>query len=517
MSNRVYIPSPQQAKAIRWVVESRGNASMIAVAGAGKTTTIIEMAKRAKGSVAIAAFNTRIAADVKEKVAKAGLVDRVEAGTFHSFGFRAWRKVAPNVRVLKKNGEKLKLLVQDMGVPEWCRAFAMDAAAMAKNDGIGWCCDIEDYQTWLDMVTHHDLQESLASEPGGPVADEMVEEGLEWALRLLRRSNDVGRQMIDFGDMLYLPLLYEARIWQHSWVFVDEAQDSNAVRRGLAKRMLRPDGRAVFVGDPRQAINGFAGADNNAMEIIAQEFRTAELPLTVTYRCPRAVVREAQAIVSHITTADSAPEGRVMKEEFCDFIKRDDLQPTDAVLCRNTKPLVQTAYSLIKRGIGCRIEGKDIGNGLLAMANRWKVRNLQTLKDKLQEFCEKQTEKLLAEKKESQAEALADKVESLVYIIESLSPQATPNDLRERIAGMFGDSDEVGAKPLLTLSTVHRSKGREWPRVFLLGRDAFMPSKYARQPWQLEQEDNLIYVALTRVMETLVYVGAPPNRSEKNV
>lgn len=36
-----------------------------------------------------------------------------------------------------------------------------------------------------------------------------------------------------------------------------------------------------------------------------------------------------------------------------------------------------------------------------------------------------------------------------------------------------------------------------------------------RQKWQQEQEDNLVYVALTRAEQELVYVSAPPTSGEK--
>jgi superfamily I DNA/RNA helicase len=33
-----------------------------------------------------------------------------------------------------------------------------------------------------------------------------------------------------------------------------------------------------------------------------------------------------------------------------------------------------------------------------------------------------------------------------------------------------------------------------------------MPSKYARQDWQMEQERNLMYVAYTRALEELYFI-----------
>jgi superfamily I DNA/RNA helicase len=58
---------------------------------------------------------------------------------------------------------------------------------------------------------------------------------------------------------------------------------------------------------------------------------------------------------------------------------------------------------------------------------------------------------------------------------------------------------------LVTLCTYHRSKGREWPRVFLIEHASRCPSPYAKQPWQKEQEQHLAYVAITRAQQTLAY------------
>jgi ATP-dependent exoDNAse (exonuclease V) beta subunit len=44
----------------------------------------------------------------------------------------------------------------------------------------------------------------------------------------------------------------------------------------------------------------------------------------------------------------------------------------------------------------------------------------------------------------------------------------------------------------------------------ILGREQFMPSQWARQEWQQDQETNLIYVAVTRAQETLVEIVNVP-------
>jgi len=65
----------------------------------------------------------------------------------------------------------------------------------------------------------------------------------------------------------------------------------------------------------------------------------------------------------------------------------------------------------------------------------------------------------------------------------------------------------------LRLCTVHRSKGREWDRVFLVGRNQYMPSKYAKKEWEFKQEENLMYVAVTRAKKELVEVEVPVKKS----
>ena len=72
------------------------------------------------------------------------------------------------------------------------------------------------------------------------------------------------------------------------------------------------------------------------------------------------------------------------------------------------------------------------------------------------------------------------------------------------INSIFGDN--VTSVSVL-LSTIHKSKGREWNKVFYLQTGS---SKFARQQWEFEQEANLCYVAITRAKRDLFYVEMPP-------
>src|SRR4029077_17901695 len=118
-------------------------------------------------------------------------------------------------------------------------------------------------------------------------------------------------------------------------------------RRALVRKFLKPDGRMVVVGDDRQAIMGFAGASADAMDDLIKELQPTILPLTVTWRCPKAVVAEAQKLVPDILAADNAAVGKILMQAEL----TEQLEKTDAILCRNTAPLVTTAYGLIRRKV----------------------------------------------------------------------------------------------------------------------------------------------------------------------
>ena len=500
--------SPQQENVFDFAKNGKGSAIIEAVAGSGKTTTLVELVTRLSGSVAFCAYNKAIATEIGSRLENRVDKTKVKSGTFHSFGFQAWRRVAPNVRLESK---KLNLLIEELGFSKEYHVFASKAVSLAKQWGIGALCAFEDMQQWNLLVERFDLTDSLEKEfkdVEDVDFDAVVEQALAFSIQLLKKSVSVSKDIIDFDDMIYLPVLRNVNMWQNDWVLIDEAQDTNPVRLALAKKMLKVGGRLVAVGDPCQAIYGFAGADSESLNKIAKEFNATRIPLTVTYRCPKAVVNHARQWVSHIEAHESAPEGSVttMKEE--DFIKlgADKLRTEDAIICRNTAPLVSLAFGLIRRRIACHVEGRDIGAGLIALAKRWKVKTVATLRDRLEDYMAKQKEKFLAKGEEEKAASLQDKVDTLIVIIDTLKPTDSVDEVINVILSLFGDTPEGQNAKSLTLCTAHKSKGREWHRVYLYGRNKYMPSKFARQDWQVVQENNLIYVAVTRSKSELIEV-----------
>jgi len=510
-----FVPSEAQENYFNFIRTGTGNAILEAVAGAGKTTTILEGMAHMTGRVWFGVYNKKMAVEIKGKIMRHPQL-RERAGlysaTFHSAGYSALRFAFGKRYALEVNDKKVIRILREMAatVPASRPSMSIDeyigaavaCVGMAKNRGIGPVTPDTD-QNWEAMIENYDLSRSLKE--GGDIG-----KLIDISREALKRSND-NLDVIDYDDMVYLPLVRKLKMLKHEWVMVDEAQDTNPTRRALARELLAPGGRFVAVGDPRQAIFGFTGADNDSLETLAETFDCVRLPLTVTYRCPQAVVREAQKIVSHITAHESAPEGifrTVDERQFTDEIAgwdRHDYSET-AVLCRLNAPLVSLCFSMIRANIPAKIEGREIAAGLVSLATRWKSPALDDLEESLEAYRDREMAKAARKENASRAQKIEDEYETMMVLIQNTRASGgfTTADLVRTIEGLFGDG--VSNTGIVTLCSAHKSKGMEWKKVYLYGRNAYMPSKWARKDWEAQQESNLIYVALTRAMHELVEV-----------
>jgi len=318
--------------------------------------------------------------------------------------------------------------------------------------------------------------------------------------------------IIDFGDMLWLPWVWGLQPRMYDWVFVDECQDLNRAQLEMVLKLrMRPMvnehgpliyGRMIFVGDPRQAIYGFSGADAASYTNIRERTGATEFPLSVSYRCPVLVVREAQAIVPTIQPRPNAPLGTVR------YISETDLytqvQERDLLLCRMTAPLIATCLDLIRQKVPARVRGKDIGKMLVKTVKIVSERQwfkFEEFPTHLHEYTEEQVNKLKKrDDQESAIERLYDIDAALFACFEGLGGRDVL-EFCEGIQFLFSDD-----RPGVWLSTVHKAKGLEASRVFILRPDKLPLVWRGQQAWETEQEMNLKYVAITRALEELVYV-----------
>lgn len=497
--------STYQENIFDWVENGKGNALVQARAGSGKTYTALHSMGHMKGDVISMTLNKKNAVELQEKIQRMGLVNS-KGSTFHAEGFANYRKAQRNVKL---NNSKVYFITEKYTQkPDEmsARSFIVKLVSLAKLAGFGidGLPEISDTKAWMDLVAHHDI--SLDS-------DLSYEEAIEIAKDVLRDSNREYRE-VDFDDMIYLPLLNNLPLRQYDWVIIDEAQDTSAVRKIMAERILKPGGRFLAIGDEAQAIYGFTGAENDSMDILKENFKCEEFPLPVCYRCGTSIIAEAQKIVPDIMACEGAPVGLIRNEKYEDFTKKSaeyGLSKKDGIICRNNAPLVSLAFALIRQGIGCRIEGRDIGKNLITLCNKWKVNDLATFTNRLVKFFEREFEKA----NKAKMQVLEDKMETMIILIERCQSlgQHTVEALKNLINGMFSDADEQNVPNVVVLSSIHKAKGLEFDRCFILGMGQFQPSKYAVLPWMCRQELNLSYVAITRAQNELIHITDVPTRN----
>ena len=495
-------PSLQQAGFYDWVTNGSGSCVLEAVAGAGKTTTLIEGLKLMVGRIFFGAYNKKIAEEI---AARAGMRNGLEVSTMHAAGMRAWRKVAD--KFFKVDADKMRGIFraevgrinQDDLILE---GPVLQLVSLAKQAAVGVIHDVSDRGVWLNLIKHFNIE--CFDEVTGIDSTETI---IDISMHIFDVSAHRCTAVIDFDDMIWAPLAFNVSFDKYDWVLIDEAQDTNASRREMSLRMLKEvTGRLVAVGDRHQAIYGFTGADSDALDLIGNAVNATRLPLTTTFRCPKAVVAYSQQWVNHIQAAESAPEGIVRHAEIETL--HAEVKVGDAILCRFNAPLIKNVYSLIAKGIPARVEGREIGAGLKQLANRWKVKTIDALINKLDEYLDREVKKLEAKENNRAIEAVTDKVQCLRVIIERVIAKGAvtqPPQLAviAEIDAIFG-SDQDNAKPVVLLSSIHKSKGREWKKVVWLQTG---PSPFAKLDWEIVQENNLCYVAATRSMHELVLMS----------
>lgn len=492
------------------------NVVITAVAGSGKTTTLYGLTKRIATAyphknMLIAAFGKDIQLEMESR---AGHFPNVDILTFHGLG---WKAVCKAYGVSGKNlernyGEKIYWNGKDTLMGKY--GYTNDDInrfmpamkkwiSIAKQYAAGIDFDLFHLKSWIDLGASFEVFD-------------MIPQFID-VERLAKMSMDVlsicnkNKKLFDFDDMLYIPILDNLPLRQYDIVQVDEGQDTNPIQRKLIEKSLKSKGQLIAVGDPYQAIYHWRGANSDALDRIKKQFKCTPLPLHQSFRCPKSIVAEAQPYMPYITAWDKAKNGTVMHISYFDMFHM--IKPGEAVLCRYNKYLVTLAFQLIKNGTPAKVEGrKGVQETLNSLMRKWKISDLHEFYYKITEYEIQEREKYIKQRKFHLLDAFEDRIDVLIYLIDKTfeAGKNTVAGLKETIDYIF--TDKAGSKKLVILSSIHKAKGLEWEKVYILGKNQFMPSKYAKTKEQMRQENNLIGVSITRTSDTLVYVeGIPEN------
>lgn len=511
-------PSLYQRRVLEFVRSGTGNAVVRATAGAGKTTTLVQVAGILPSDLraCFLAFAKDAATELRSR-----LPARVHASTIHSLGRRAL------AAALGKRGVH-ELEIHTIKYTKLVRAALADLTPKAKTreergEWEEYLGKLVEYArlNHIDAANEHEIRDLAVRYNFTPPTDLDIETALH---ERLQRVLDAGLQHalerghIDFTDMLYVPEQVRLPLPRYDFVCVDEAQDYSAVALNLTMRLVDPElgGRLLFVGDPRQSIYGFAGADTDALERIITRANAAVLPLSISYRCPKSHVALAKQIAPETEARPDAPEGNLywIKDHALHKWAREG----DLILCRNNGPLVSTCLRLVRSGKRARVSGRDLAEDLLRHSRKAFRQGFNNHAARLDEYQERDIHHLRQRLKgRSHEETVIAEREDLFdcmrYLVKDLASDGALNQraLEERIRRTFGEDIDA-----ITLSTVHRAKGQEANRVFILYPE-LMPASYANTPEAIRGEECVQFVALTRAKRDLVFVERPPREDRSQL
>lgn len=500
-------PSKYQQEIFDFVLHGAGNAFISSKAGSGKTTTMVEAMKLVpeKNKCIFLAFNKSIVQELQSRVFDHKNCD---VSTVHSLGFSILRKEFGEISIdefkydsfLRKSLFEISTIAQKLKSAKIYNSYYSNIRKLV---------DI----SRLFLAQSSKEIKKLAAERGIDILydeNEVVEKTLSWG-----KENITS---VDFTDMVWLPnelLLKPAK--RYDWVFCDEVQDFSIAYYKLVKKCIKRGGRMFSVGDEMQTINGFAGASDMALNELKNAPNTKLFTLPICYRCDKHIIDLAKKRVPEISSRDDADFGNVLYDCSTDIINSGDL-----VLCRTKAPLAKLYITLLKRGKKCYINGGGMVSELIALLNdcTYDELNADVFSEgvfySLYSNLLSLVERLVESKKIHRDDAMLSS--QVLYMYDNISTLkilsdgcTTKKELLDRLNNINSYSGAETFTPNesndgICLSTIHKSKGMECDKVFILCNPSLPPSDSMPQ-WEKEQELNLEYVAVTRAKHTLGFIG----------
>lgn len=505
------VPSAEQLAIYEWFRSGTGNLDVEAFAGTGKTFTLVEGITHApEARILVAAFNKRIQEELVRKLRN----PNAEAKTLHGVGYACVRRFWERIGVASGSSREWALAqeVCGDGMPDAIKRLVGKACTKGREI-VPLAQAPEDL---LPLLVQFELEPDDEWQEAGYGSDLVAAKALE-AMDLAATHKP---REIDYADMLYLPVRNKWLVKTYDMVVIDERQDMSATQLRLALGVCK--GRIVTVGDPNQAIYGFRGADVRNYDALTVELKATRLKLPTTYRCPRVVVDYAATLVPGYQAAPSAPEGRISSlptlealVNAAEPIVDQDGKPHDFVLSRTNAPLARVAMACIRAGKRVRIQGRDIGAGLIALVDKIAkgkaADSLDRFLERVVSWRDKECERARAKDREDLVDAILDKAETLMVVADGATGV---RDVKSRLQDLFSDD---GAPATIVCSSVHKAKGLEARRVFVLRPTLYPkafrkpgapvpPAEVLRQ--RAIEERNIEYVAVTRAQDELVWIEA---------
>lgn len=331
-------------------------------------------------------------------------------------------------------------------------------------------------------------------------AEEIEAELVDTFFEEMFKMYDKKKIIIDFTDMIFLPVYLNLKIpLSPSYLFLDECQDFNLCQHRLIKNFISQGSieKWIAAGDPHQAIYGFSGSHSESFDMFKNVENTVELPLDICYRCDTNIVDSANSVFN-IMTPFKKSKGIV--EDLTEEMYIEDIKDGSMILCRNSSPLVSIYFRLIGEDKQCFIKGKEIHKAVVNFCKDYKTMSVNDAKTDMYILSDKFSQDNTDEGRLKYYK-FSENFENFLTLASNLKASRV-SEILNKLDSIFKDDGEG-----IILSTIHKAKGLECDVVYILD-EHLIPSKWAKSSKQLEQEENLKYVARTRAIHEMYFIDS---------
>ncbi len=473
------------------VAANDGPVLIVAGPGTGKTKTltahIAYLMQQGVEPDAILAltFTVKAANEMRDRVVALASGVRPHISTFHALGYKLLREALPDDRLTFISESDRLTLVRELSRPKE-----------------------------LGSLSTRELALAVSRYKGSVMPNQSLPLG-QLVAQYQRRLQDAN--LVDFDDLLFrtFQLFEQNTAMRDKWrlryrhILMDEFQDTSELQWELIQK-LRGNDNVFVIGDPKQSIYGFRGAD---VDMFLNEFSEADYVLA--------------QIEKGIGGSDLLKAGGdATHSSFRDF----------AVLYRTHQAAKTVQQRLLDSGIPFQVVGE--GSPFEQLEVQAVIGLLQRLEGgdaaPPRGFSSIQADTLLQQIDTTQpvssiAEAcirnfsLASddrKRQRLAQFVSTLVRFDTSSDgLQKCLAYIDRISQEEFYDPdadAVTLMTIHASKGLEFTHVMLIAtEEGILPHVRKTAATDFEEERRLFYVAITRAKQQLDVIYAKKRAKEQ--
>lgn len=446
-----------------------------ACAGAGKTSTLVLIANSVIQESIYMAFNKVTAMEAAAKFPA-----HVTCQTTHSLAFAVFGHQLMN-KLSRPKGKYVNVAGTGSEIAKFYKLCSVDIAgevvATANAIGVYVKRTVERFEQSADMQMHKgnvpqfDMEKVIAADRN------IVAYVLKAAQKLWKDRIDVNSIVLATHDTYLKQYQLSKPVLPFKVLYLDEAQDTTPCVLDIV--MNQKHMKIVLVGDRRQAIYGWRGA-NNAM----QQVDCAVAPLSMSFRYGKGIAN----VATHVLGRDMIIDGREDLPSTIGYNVVDKTKPY-MYLFRTNAMLLDEAVRAIDSGEKVKVE-VDVRDfvKILQSAQALFDGDMKNVKH----------ERILPYAKWSglveEAKEIGGELKRLQGIVEA--------GRSEHIISVL-EGYEAPPDALATYTTAHKAKGREADQVVLA--DDF-PSHYGKDGEWIglsEAEQNLLYVAVTRSQRVL--------------